>query len=154
MSTYEVWECFQTSPVLYANSLYADSVCRLPARMEKNRQSLQVWICRCAVHVHFLQCVISLFVELEQLTTDQMKEFLLLLKICSPVHVYGMCVMHTTKTVIKRLMHCFSCKKILNQYYCSWEKKNCQTGKSTKKLYHPWRVCLHRRNQLGLHIKL
>ena len=43
------------------------------------------------VHVHFLQCVISLFVELVRWICGRTKEFLLLLRICSTMRVYGMC---------------------------------------------------------------
>jgi hypothetical protein len=55
---------------------------------ENNRQSLQVWTRSLTVlaHSYFLHCVISLFVECEQLTCRK-KGFLISLRICSPMRV-------------------------------------------------------------------
>lgn len=47
---------------------------------------------RARVHSHLLQCVVSLFAEVEQLRRGRKKAFLLLLRICSAMRIYGMCV--------------------------------------------------------------
>jgi hypothetical protein len=54
-------------------------------------------------HTYFLQCV-SFLTEFELLTCGWTKEFLLLLRIYSPVPAYGMCTVLTIKTEIKRVI--------------------------------------------------
>jgi len=49
LSTYKVWEYLRTLPLFTQNSLYADGVRWLPARMENSRQSLYVWTCPRAI---------------------------------------------------------------------------------------------------------
>jgi hypothetical protein len=73
--------------------------------MKNNRQSLQVWTRSLTVraHTYFPQCVISLFVEFERLTRRRKKGFLISLKICSPMRVYGMFVVRIAKTVIRKV---------------------------------------------------
>ena len=95
----------------HLRTLYADRFfvfvgvqCVLSAGQDGiGRQSLQVWTCWRAVSVHsyFLQRVIRLFAGFERLTYGRTKEFLLLLRICSQVRVYGMCIVEITKTEIR-----------------------------------------------------
>jgi len=52
---------------------------------------------RVRVHFYFLQCVVSLFAEVEQLKCGRTKAFLLLLRNCSAMHVYGLCICRLQK---------------------------------------------------------
>ena len=85
------------------NVLYSDSACCLPTGMENSRQSLLVWTCprTVGIHSYFPQCVIRLFLEFVRLTCGRTKEFLLLLRVYSPVSVYG-CAMCRSENCNKK----------------------------------------------------
>jgi len=58
---------------------------------------------RVLVHSYFHQYIISLLVEFERLTC-RTKAFVLLLRICRAVRVYGMCIVQITKIVIEKVI--------------------------------------------------
>jgi hypothetical protein len=74
------------------------------------------------------------------------------------MHVYGMCIVQSTKTIIERVMPLILLQKKKYELNITYVEKKSPTtkvssGESTKKLQHPRRVNLHRRNQFGLHTK-
>jgi hypothetical protein len=85
--------------------LYADSVCCLQARMEKSRQSLQLWTCSRTARVHLLHSVCQFTCRIWALNrwSDE-RGLTFLLRIYSPVHVCEIRTVPTTKTSIKNVM--------------------------------------------------
>jgi hypothetical protein len=83
------------------NFLYADSVCCLPPRTENNKvfRSGRVRV-QSAYTLTSISVSLVYFVEFERLTCGRTKEFLLLLRICSAVRVYGMYIVQITRIVI------------------------------------------------------
>ena len=59
---------------------------------------------RVRLHSYFLQCVLNLFAEVEQLRCGRTKAFLLLLRICSATHIYGMCICILQKPKYKKVL--------------------------------------------------
>ena len=98
--------CACTITFKLASTYTVRGQCLLCGTLDGKQQSVKVWSSSRTVDVHsyFHQCIISLLVEFERLTCGRTKEFVLVLRICSAVRVYGMCVVQITKTVITRVM--------------------------------------------------
>jgi hypothetical protein len=79
--------------VLYADKLSVSGQC-LPARMENSKVYTRTLSISNVSYVYVSKRSV--------LTFGRTKEFVLLLRICNPVHVYGKYIVQITNTIVKR----------------------------------------------------